>query len=180
MIKVAIIIQIIHLVYHQITTLVDFFPFNGVRVSSWRLRLIDAGSAFVPMAIPPIGFILGNRPLMQAGVVCNFIILASEIGTWWIPYFFGASPKWIEIYNKIHRETITVIPRRGVNPVINLEHMILMMLTLLTTVVTLMAYRSVQGAFSRHIWVAWLIGVAIAGGTVFQCSLAGRKRPVAP
>ena len=175
MIKVAIALQLIHLLYHQVTTLFDFFPFNGVRSSSWHLRLMDAGTAFIPMAIPPIGFILRNPTLMEIGIVCNFIILGGEIATWWIPYFFGASPQWLEIYNKIHRQTITVIPRRGKNPVVNLEHLILMVLTLLTTVVTLIAFRSVHGVFSGYIWIAWLVGAVMVSGVFFQCNITGKS-----
>ena len=176
MITLAIALQIIHLLYHQVTTLFDFFPFNGVRLSSWQLRLTDAGTAFVPMVISPVGFIFHYQPLMEIGVVCNFIILGGEIATWWIPYFFGPSPKWLEIYNKTHRQTITVIPRRGSNPVMNLEHLILMVLTLLTAVVTLIAYRSLQGAFSKSGWIACFVGVVMVGGVFFQCNLAGRKK----
>lgn len=176
MIALAITLQIIHLVYHQVTTLFDFFPFNGVRLSSWQLRLTDAGTSLIPMAVPPIGFIFHNQSLMQVGVVCNFILLGGEIATWWVPYFFGPSPKWLEIYNQIHRQTITVIPRRGSNPVVNLEHLILMVLTLLTTVVTLLAYRSLGGVFSWSGWIAGFVGVVMVGGVFFQCNLAGRKK----
>jgi hypothetical protein len=175
MIKIAIAIQLIHLVYHQITTLFDFFPFNGVRFSSWRLRLADAGSAFIPMAVPLVGFILRNPVLMQIGLVCNFVILGGEIATWWIPYFFGPSPKWLELYSRIHRPTITVIPRRGSNPTPNLEHLILMCLTLLTTATSWVAYRSLHHGFTTVFWIACVAGLIIVSGAFFQCNLEGKN-----
>ena len=175
MMTAAIVIQLMHLLYHQVTTWFDFHPFNGVRALPWRLRFVDAGTAFVPMVIPPLGFLLGNRTLMEIGVVCNFVILGGEIATWWVTYFFGASPRWQEMYNKIQRDTITVIPRRGPNPTINLEHMILMVLTICSTVMSFVAFHASEGKFSPHIWIAWLVAAVMTGGAIQQCSFAGRK-----
>lgn len=180
MLSLAIVVQLVHLLYHQVTTLVDFFPFNGVRFATCREHLIDAVSGFVPMALPPLGFIFRRPDWMEIGVVCNFVILGGEIATWWIPYFFGPSPKWLEIYSKIHRQTITVLPRRGTNPVPNLEHLILMALTVLTTIVSWVAYRSTQGAFSPQMWKAWLVGGIVVSGVVFQCGIAGKAKSKDP
>src|SRR5258707_15735538 len=94
MLRIALTLQIVQLAYNQIFTLFDFFPFNGVRFNSRRERLAEAVSNFVPMALPPIGFILRRPALMEIGGLCCFILLAGECATWWFPYFFGPSPKW--------------------------------------------------------------------------------------
>ncbi len=137
---IAVGLQVVHLLYHQITTLFDFFPFNGVRFYSRRERIIEAGVNLVLMSLPPIGFALRVRPLMLFGVVYYFVLLAIEFATWWIPYLFRPSQKWLEVYSRIHSQTITVLPRRGNNPVPNLEHLILHCLSLVTAPVTLATY----------------------------------------
>jgi len=132
MLTFAVTLQIVLLLYHQVTTLFDLFPFNGVRFYSRRETFMEAGANLVPMALAMTGFIWHVSVLMKFGVVYYFILFAVECATWWMPYFLGPSPKGLECYNRIHRQTITVIPRRGHNPAPNLEHLILMALTFLT------------------------------------------------
>lgn len=176
MLIIAIAFQIVLVLYHQVTTLVDLFPFNGVRFNSLRERFFEAGFNLVLMGVPPVGFIFRISLLMRFGVAYYFILLAAEFATWWVPYFFGASPKWVEIYSRVQGRTITPIPRRGNNPAPNLEHLILMALTIVTAVVTLIAYRAVTGvAFQGWLGTA-VVGVLVVGGVIYQCCLQGRKR----
>jgi hypothetical protein len=144
MLAVAVTLQIVHVLYHQVTTLLDFFPFNGVRFYSTREKILEAGINLVLMSLPPIGFIFRIHSLMTFGVVYYFVLLTIEFFTWWKPYFFGASQKWIDIHSHIHSQTITVLPRRRNNPAPNLEHLILDSLSFLTAIATLAAYCSVR------------------------------------
>jgi hypothetical protein len=148
------------LAYHQVTTLVDFFPFNGSRHYSRKEKLAEAGANAVLMSIPPIGFVFHIRPLMVFGVVYYFVLFAVELIIWWVPYL--ATPtggwrrvynlllslstsdfepgdvldRWRDVYHRLHRQTITVLPRRGERVVPNLEHTILHAWTLVTAFVT--------------------------------------------
>lgn len=173
----ALVLQFLLLLYHQVTTLCDFFPFNGVRYYTRRERLLEAGSNFVLMALPPVGFLLHWPWGMEFGAVFYFILLAGVFATWWVPYFFGGSPKWVEIYARIQGQTITVIPRRGANPTPNLEHLILMVLVLVTAIATLNAYRAMPGANFPHGLSLVLVGIGIVISIVYQTSLAGRWKP---
>lgn len=47
---------------------------------------------------------------------------------------------WVAIHQRLHCDTITFLPHRAGRPVPNLEHMILHALTLVTALLTLMAY----------------------------------------
>jgi len=179
MIAFAITSQLILVLYHQITTLFDFFPFNGVRFYSRREKLLEAGINLVLMSAPLLGFILHQPLLMKFGVVYYFILFAVECATWWGPYFFGPSQMGLEIYNRIHGRTITVLPRRGKNPSPNLEHLILMALTILTAVTTLIAFRSAPIQF-QHWWIGLIIGAVMVSGTIFQFCLQGRQKSNAP
>ena len=172
----AIALQILLVAYHQVTTLVDFYPFNGVRFYKWRERLLEAGFNLALMTPSPVGFIFGWSWLMRFGVAYYFILLACECATWWLPYFFGGSPKWEEIYARVQGQTHSVLPRRGKNPAPNVEHLILMALTLATAIVTLWAYSALPGATFQGWWIGVLFGVVMVWGVVTQCCRVGTKK----
>jgi hypothetical protein len=150
--------------YHQLTTLVDFYPFNGSRNYTRAEKLAECGVNWVLMVLPPIGFGLDIPTLRTFGVVYYFVLFLVELLIWWIPYltvpagrwrnlyngllslatfdFRKGDPltRWHDTYNRLHRGTTTVLPRLGDRPVPNLEHIILQVWTLITAVVTAVAY----------------------------------------
>jgi hypothetical protein len=72
-----------------------------------------------------------------------------------------------------------VVPRRGNHPAPNLEHMILMGLTLITAIVTLLAFRSMPFSF-RQWWIGLVIGAVMVAGTVFHFCFSGRQKSNTP
>ena len=162
--KLAITLQILLLAYHQITTLVDFFPFNGIRFSRPAERRAEAAFNLLLMAPAPVGFLFGLPALIWFGAAYYPVLFACEVATWFVPYFFGASLKWEEIYSRVQGLTVMVIPRRGSNPTPNLEHLILMALTLGTAFATLAAYRSIPGASFRGWPIALVFGAVMVWG----------------
>lgn len=129
-------LQIVLLVFHQVTTLFDLYPFNNVRQYTLRERLQECSVNGLLMAIPPFGFYFGISWMMTAALFVYPALLFGEYLSWWQPYFFGASQKWQQTYNRIFRHTSTVLPPIGNNPIPNLEHCILHGLTLITTICT--------------------------------------------
>jgi hypothetical protein len=164
MIGIAIICQIVLLVYHQITTHFDFFPFNGARNYSIKEKLAEGGSNLVLMIIAPIGYGFHIRGLMIYGVIYYFFLFAAELIIWWIPYYAVPSGRWRGVYNsllscatsnfekgdtlshwcgihkRLHSGTITFLPSRDDRPVPNLEHTILHAWTFITAIVTTVAW----------------------------------------
>jgi hypothetical protein len=164
----TVVCQLLLLAYHQITTLIDLYPFNGVRNHSGRERWIEAGVNAILMTLPPIGFVLGIHSLMLFGAIYYFVLFSIEIVIWWIPYFTVPSGIWRSVYNRLlslatsnfekgdtlvnwaamhsrlHRGTITPLkPSRG--PIVpNLEHIILHGWTLVTAATTLVTYRGIS------------------------------------
>jgi hypothetical protein len=167
--KLAIALQVLLLAFHQVTTLFDFYPFNGVRFSRRQERRLEAAMNFCLMAPAPIGFILGSASLIRAGAAFYPILFACELATWFVPYCIGASPKWEEIYSRVQGRTIMVIPRRGNNPTPNLEHLILMVLTVATAWASIAAYRSFPGAS----FGGWSLAITLAIGLVMVGGIAG-------
>ena len=163
---IALTSQIVLLVYHQVTTWFDLHPFNGVRHYSTKEQLAEAGANAVLMSLAPIGFALHIHALMTFGVVYYFVLFTIELWIWWLPYFIVPTNRgrrvyhrvlalatsnfekgdtldhWIAIQQRLHRDTITILPPRPNRPVPNLEHMILHALTLVTAVVTIVSYSS--------------------------------------
>ena len=160
----AILCQLGLLAYHQTTTLVDLYPFNGVRNASLSERFLEAGVNLVLMGLAPIGFTLGIPALMVYGVVYYFVLLFFELIIWWVPYFATPAGRWFTSYNlalsiatgqvgqqnaltewasrhrRLHKGTVTLLnPGKGpIRP--NLEHMILHGWTLITAVSTSAAF----------------------------------------
>ncbi len=160
----ALFCQLTLLVYHQVTTLVDLFPFNGSRNYTRKEKLLECGVNGSLMLLPPIGFGFHIPALIHFGVVYYFVLFIIELIIWWIPYLTvpsarwrgtynrllsfatldfekgDLSARWRDTYNRLHRGTITVLPARGDRPVPNLEHTILHAWTLITALVTAGAY----------------------------------------
>ena len=158
--------QVILLLYHQLTTLVDLHRFNGARFANRRERYTEAGVNLVLMGLAPIGYALHNHGLMLYGAIYYVALLAIEIVIWWIPYFTTPAGAWRRVYNvalafatssfesgdtldrwlalheRIHGSTLFVLPRRRGRIVPNLEHMLLHGWTLVTALATLDAYFS--------------------------------------
>ena len=135
--KAILILQILLLVYHQITTAVDLFPFNSARFYSAKEKLIECVVNAVLMSLPVIGFAFQNKYLMNFAAVYYFVLFAIELKTWWVPYIFGASDEWKDTYARLHSQTIIVLPKIKDNPIPNLEHVVLHLFTLVTAVFTL-------------------------------------------
>ena len=166
--KLTLAVQCLLLSYHQFTTLVDVYPFNGVRFTKPKERYVEAVVNFVLMGLPILGFAFGYEPLMRYGVAYYFILFAVECATWWLPYFVGASPKWLEIYRRVHSTTLGVLPGRDARTAPNLEHLILMVITVASASVTLRQYLLAHPAGYPHVWISVAVGAALACGTGLQ------------
>jgi hypothetical protein len=162
--KLALALQILLVAYHQATTLLDFYPFNGARFARLRERLLEAGFNFLLMAPAPIGILLGWSGAIRLAAAYYPILFLCEVATWWVPYVFGASAKWREIYSRVQGRTIGILPRRGDNPAPNLEHLILMALTIGTAAASIAAYRATPGASLAGWPAALLIGAVMVWG----------------
>ena len=151
--------QIWLLIYHQVTTWFDLSPFNGARHYTRKERFAETSVNGVLMALPPIGYALHIHGLMTFGVIYYFVLFAFEIIIWWIPYFTRPEGRWLTAYNgalalatsnvtadplrdwisihqRIHADTLIILPKTPDRIVPNVEHMILHGWTLLTAITT--------------------------------------------
>ena len=164
-VSAAIFCQVALLLYHQVTTRFDLYPFNGARNFEPKQRLIEGGINGLLMSLAPIGFGFRIRGLMLFGLVYYFVLFAIELIIWWVPYLI--TPKgwgrsiynwllacatsnfekgdtlthWRTIHDRLYRGTLSVLPDRGKGIVPNLEHLVLHCWTLITALVTTAAWR---------------------------------------
>lgn len=163
---IALACQVALLVYHQVTTLVDLHPFNGVRHYQRREKVIEAGVNAALMGTAIAGTVIGSGWMLGFAAVYYPVLFLMEIVIWWVPYFtqpagklravynvglaLGTSDfssgdtlsRWVAIYQRTHASTLTPLPRRAGLVVPNLEHIILHAGTALVVTVTLLYYFS--------------------------------------
>lgn len=140
MLATALFFQACLLLFQQATTLFDFYPFNNVRNYTVGERLLECSVNGALMAVPVAGFAFHIGWMQAAALVIYPVLLAGEYLRWWRPYFFGPTGAWQEAYDRFFRQTVTVLPPIKNHPVPNLEHTILHAVTLLTAIVTYIAY----------------------------------------
>lgn len=136
MVGITVFFQLLLLVYHQVTTLVDFYPFNNIRSYALRLRSIECIVNGVIMAIPPIGYLFQIPWMIGAA---GWIYVGVTVGawlSWYQKYVFGATAAQQAEYDHIFRPTIQVLPDIQGRPRPNLEHVILHGILLITLVLT--------------------------------------------
>jgi hypothetical protein len=135
------------IVYHQVMTLVDLFPFNNIRGASRRERMTEALVNGPVMSIPLALLVLSGALLapwlaLIAGAV-ETVILLGGLALWWLPYLAGRTVPWAtagtgatwqELHRRTYGLTVIVLPDRHGRPRPNLEHMILHSVMLAATI----------------------------------------------
>jgi hypothetical protein len=161
---IALACQVLLLLYHQTTTFVDFFPFNGARFYSRREKTGEMAINAMLMILAIVGTVRNHSGLFFYAVVYYWVLFGIELIIWWLPYVvrpsgparkiynlalaFGTSDfapgdtlaRWVLVYERIHANTVTWLPRAKGRVTPNLEHMILHAGTLVTAVATANAY----------------------------------------
>jgi hypothetical protein len=136
----ALSLNILHLAYHQITTQIDFYPFNNIRHYTLKERLLEVSINGLFMIFPVVALLLDNSVMIQISCWILGSIIIGEFLSWWRHYFFGPTQSWQETYDRIFKDTIKVLPPIKDNPIPNLEHCILHSITILSFLTTLMYY----------------------------------------
>ena len=148
MLILAIVLNILTIAYHQLTTILDLYPFNNVRDSTPKERRKEAVTSGIIMVVPLVLLILavffGWRWLAYVSGGFSIFIFMGALLTWWPPYLVGKSVPWAalgedwdELYSRTFGKTIIILPPFKGRPRPNLEHNILHLLILIAGVATI-------------------------------------------
>jgi hypothetical protein len=140
--KLALVLNVFHLAYHQVTSNFDFYPFNNIRPYTKFQRIAEVTTAGFLMGFPVVALSLHSHKMI--GISCGLLgfLLLGEFMSWWRHYLFGPTKVWKDFYDKTHGHTIKFLPPIKDHPIPNMEHCILHVITLATFVVTLWYYLS--------------------------------------
>lgn len=134
--------NMIHLMYRQLTLHFDLYPLNNFYAISSKRRMFKSIKDGILMLFPLIALRIGNSLLIEIALSILVLLLTREFVTWWLPYLTRPSKEWQAQYQQVFHETLKVLPRIRDNPIPNLEHCILHLLTLLSLFSTIFYYAS--------------------------------------
>lgn len=145
-VRAAILFQVALGAYLQIVEWIPLGRWNNVANGNGQGQL-DVIIAICQIVIL-IFFWRHWRWLMAVGVAVNVWWAWMEIQFWWIPYFFGGSAQWMEVYNHWFKNTWKFLPAIDGHPIPDAEHTVLMALIFCVIVsgvgATLACFRSKQ------------------------------------
>ena len=102
-------------------------------------NLVLAGTIGCAQLLLFIGTAWRIRPLLWLGLIGDLFWLASHIKGIWIPYLFGASPRYAEMYRRVFGRTTKLLPNFSNHLAPDAMHIVLDLL-LATAILTLILY----------------------------------------
>jgi hypothetical protein len=144
MFALALGLQVLTLVFHQVTTHLDLHPFNNIRLYGRKERLTEASVNGAVMALPILLLVVDRPVTVLVSAVLFTLLFAMEVLMWWLPYVSGRSlpaltqgdETWEQMHARVFASTVTVLPQIRSHPTPNLEHTLLHTCTLLAALAT--------------------------------------------
>ncbi|MFF4413808.1 hypothetical protein ACFYY8_14845 [Streptosporangium sp. NPDC001559] len=135
----AIAVPFVWLAWLILTEWVPMFPLNDLAPGNLRNRLI-AASVNYPIPLLIAGGVALHRTwsLVAATVLCCLIV-AGHVQSWWLPYFGVSSAAQRELYRTDYARTLKVLPTEGRDVVIDVQHMVVGVLSVVMLATTLTA-----------------------------------------
>ncbi|MGP3959843.1 hypothetical protein ACTWPT_27910 [Nonomuraea sp. 3N208] len=139
MITIAIIVPFVWLAWLVLTEWVPMFPLNDLSPGNVRDRLLAAAINYpFPLLIAAGIAIQQTWSLVAAAALCGLII-TGHVLSWWLPYFGVSSAAQRESYRRDYARTLKILPTKGHDVVIDVQHMVVGALSLLMLATTLTA-----------------------------------------
>ncbi|RST72475.1 hypothetical protein D4T97_015545 [Siminovitchia acidinfaciens] len=135
---VAICLQILLLLYFEVTTLVPLYPWNDLSKYSPKEKYTEATVNGLIMIIIIGLFITKIKWLMIISVVFWFIFLLMQLLTWWMPYLTGKHLKQFpkSLYESHFKNTVKFLPPIKDHIIPDAQHNVLQIITLLTLLIS--------------------------------------------
>jgi hypothetical protein len=139
---IAVAMPLVWLGWLVLTEWVPMFPLNDLRRDNVGARVLAATINYpVPLAIAAGAAIGRTWSLVVALALCG-LVLAGHLVSWWLPYFGLSSAGQRAAYQRDYAQTWKVLPTGGHAVVIDVQHLVVGVLTLAMTGSTVAAMMS--------------------------------------
>lgn len=130
MIAIGVFVPLVWLGWLVLTDWVPMFPLNDLRSDNRRERLLAAAINYpFPLLIAGGVALHETWSLIVALSLCGLAVLG-HLGNWWLPYFGHSTPRQREQYQREYARTLKILPTEGHAVVIDVQHMVVGVLTL--------------------------------------------------
>jgi len=133
----TIVLALLLLTYHQVTTVVPLFPWNDVKQYSWKELLAEAGTNGLLMGCGAVCLIIGNTGFCHYYPLIYYpFLLCGETIQWWIPYFSAkfAQSKVNFDYERLFGRTTKLIAHKQGKRTPDASHIVLHFITVITVI----------------------------------------------
>jgi hypothetical protein len=67
----------------------------------------------IPVIVFYVGYRISKYWVMSLSIIFYIVWLILQVKSWWLPYIFGASDQWVEVYNRTFSHTHKILPAWG-------------------------------------------------------------------
>lgn len=143
--RFSLVVQVLLAIYFQVINWFSLGPWNYQPgfvplLSRDKIEWGDIASIglfLLPVLLFSLAYWKRWHWLMWIGVVGYGAWLYFQIQTWWIPYLFGASPHWEDIYKRVFSRSTKILPSFGRHLAPDAMHLTIQLL-LIVIVITLL------------------------------------------
>ncbi|NUT09357.1 MAG: hypothetical protein HOQ38_02695 [Nonomuraea sp.] len=143
MTTLAIVLPLVWLAWLALTDWVPMFPLNDLTSANARGRALAAAINYPFPLLISGGVALHRTWSLAAATLLCVLVVAGHVRSWWLPYFGLATQEQRELYRREYGRTLKVLPTEGHAVVVDVQHLVVGVLSLLmlaaTIVVTLTA-----------------------------------------
>ncbi|MCK2215047.1 hypothetical protein MF672_014805 [Actinomadura sp. ATCC 31491] len=120
-----------------LTEWVPMFPLNDLRPGNLRHRRIAAAINYPFPLLIAAGVALGRTWSLVAATALAGLIVFGHVTSWWLPYAGLSTAAQRETYRRDYARTLKVLPTAGHDVVIDVQHMVVGVLSLIMLGTTL-------------------------------------------
>jgi|SRR5690625_3492233 len=137
----AVVLQIILLLYVEITTLVNLYPWNDLAKYTNKEKMLEATVNGLTILLGIVLFVSGIKWLMIVSVIFWLIFLLMQLLNWWMPYLTGKHLNQFprKLYDTHFQETLKILPPIKDHIIPDAQHNVLQLISLVVFVVSLLA-----------------------------------------
>ncbi|MFH8385862.1 hypothetical protein ACH4E7_33905 [Kitasatospora sp. NPDC018058] len=130
---IAVVLPLVWLGWLVLTEWVPMFPLNDLVPGNRGPRLLAAAINYPFPLLIAGGVALDRRWSLISALVLCVLVLTGHVVSWWLPYFGFSSAAQREVYRRDYARTLKILPAEGRDVVIDVQHMVVGVLTLLMT-----------------------------------------------